>query len=124
VENCIYGGRIYSLDSASDDECPRYRFSFLLCSTSRLALYSLSPLRSHGTVCFFFSCVFSREKNAIFDTILFLFFFFICACFFGWESGLPFFSFSFRIHSYSAVSLSLYRQSLVRVTERAHRQMF
>ncbi len=60
-----------------------------------------------------FHVFFFREKNIIFDTILSLFFFFIRAWFFGSSS-------CFEYIRYSAVSLSLCRQGLAHILERAH----
>ena len=64
--------------TVSDDECPRYRFSFLFAahhlwrhSFSFSFTYCFVPLR-------FMFCL--SRKNVIFDTILSLFFFLIYVC--------------------------------------------
>ncbi len=106
----------------SDDEYHRYRFSFFLGSTSLLETFLLT---TSFTLCSvrlrFMSCFRERMLSTI---PFFLFVLYVCF-FLRLESVLSFFVFlvvvfSFQIHSYSVVSLSLCRQGLDHFTERAH----
>jgi hypothetical protein len=108
----------------SDDECPRYCFSFFLGSTSRLALLLIASSFAWYCTLLLFMCFFSRKECYLRYHSFSLFLLYMCMLFWLGVSPPVFcFScslFSFRIHSYSAVSLSLCRQGFDLFTERAH----
>ncbi len=99
------------LNLVSDDECPRYRFSFLLCSTSRLELFLLASSFAWYCMLLPFMCFFF-DKRMLSLNPFFLSFssLYVHVFFFGWESVSFCFSFLFEYIRYSAVSLCLCRQ--------------
>jgi hypothetical protein len=112
--------------SVSDDEYHRYRFFFFLSSTSLLETFLLASSFALCSVRLRFMSCFRERMLSTIPFFLFVSISYICMrVLFGWSQSFPFFVFlvvffSFRIHSYSAVSLSLCRQGLDHFTERAH----